>query len=164
MSIFLQYDAIQGDATGAEGHEGWIDVEEVHFAGTHRRITSTTGTRVDRESANAEFSEIQIIRRADRASPYLFLKACCGRGGDMLLHLTRTGSGSGEETYVQYVLKDAVISGFKVCASRCLRNRASEQLTVSFTGMEIRYIPGNDDGTPLAPIAVGYDVTTNKVA
>ncbi len=74
MSIFLQYDAIQGDGAGAGGHQGRITAEEIHFAGTHRRITSATGTRFDRESANTEFSEVVLTRYADRASPYLFLE------------------------------------------------------------------------------------------
>lgn len=164
MSIFMQYQSIRGDARDANGHDKWIDIQEFHFQGIHRDITSATGTRSDRESANADLSEIELIRYMDRASPELFLKACCGKGNDMTLHLTNTTStGSGADTYLQYILRNALISRYAVLARCQSRRHPAEKLRVSFIALEMRYVPYDDDGNMLAPIAVGYSKATNTL-
>ncbi|MCH8504347.1 MAG: type VI secretion system tube protein Hcp [Ectothiorhodospiraceae bacterium] len=164
MSILMEYGSIQGETTDTS-HSGWLDIEEINFDGVKRRITSKASTSHDRESANSEFSEIVLIRHMDKASPGLFLEACQGRGKELILHLTKTSStGAGADTYLQYVLKNAIISGYEVMASRYSRCRPAEQLTVSFTCMELRYTPYDDEGKALAPVAVGYDPTTHMLA
>lgn len=98
----------------------------------------------------------------DKASPQLFLEACQGRGKELIVHLTKTTSaGRGADTYLEYRFSHALISGYQVLASRHSRYRPVEHLTVSFTGLEIRYIPYDEDGNALAPMAVGYDPATH---
>lgn len=164
MPIFMHYQSIHGDARDANGHDGWIDIEETHFQGIHRSITSATSTRSDRESANADLGEMELIRSMDRASPALFLQSCCGKGSDMTLHLTKTTStGSGTDIYLEVVLRNALISRYTTVARRQSRRRPAEKLKVSFTALELRYIPYDDDGNMLPPMSVGYDKTRNKL-
>lgn len=161
MSIFMQYGSTRGDSADSQ-HAGWIDIDGIHW-GISRRITSNTGTRFDRESSNAETSELTMTRYMDRASPALFLLACCGRGQDLTLHMTKTGSGSGADTFAVFTLKNALISEYKVHAGNDAGMRASETLIVSFTAVQVRNTPYADDGSALASVVVGFDTATNRI-
>lgn len=163
MSIFMRYGNIQGEGRDFAGHDTWLDVDEIHFEGVNRRITSPSNTRRAREFSNVELSVFHLIRRTDKASPYLFLEACCGTGNTLTLHLTKTGSGIGSNVFLEYVLKNARIRSYRVLACSTSRRRPAEHITISFTGMELRYIPHDSDGNALPPLAVGFDPTTNRI-
>lgn len=159
MSVHLSIDGIRGESSDV-GHKGWLDLDELEW-GSRRRITSHTSTKDDRESANAEITELSFVRRMDSASPSLFLAACCGRGVSMVIHLSKTGAGSGADTFVEYRLSNALISSYHMLASGQANRRPVERVTVSFSALDLRYTPYDEDGAPLAPIAVGFDTSTN---
>ncbi|MEX0730571.1 MAG: type VI secretion system tube protein Hcp [Aquisalimonadaceae bacterium] len=60
MSIFMFYEGIAGE-TSDHSHQGWLDIKDVYW-GVKRYITSHTSTRHDRESANAEISDLIVTR------------------------------------------------------------------------------------------------------
>lgn len=165
MSIHLHIDGVPGESADAN-HPDWIDVLDLTW-GVRRRIPSHSSTRLDRESANAEITDLTLARFVDAATPYLFLEACCGRGKEMTIELTKTGDGTGSHTFMAYRLKNALISKYRVehaalRTSKIISNpRPVEIITVSFVGIETRYTPYDDSGKPTAPIAVGFDTSTN---
>jgi type VI secretion system secreted protein Hcp len=159
MSIFVNYEGIKGEASDP-AHKQWMDVESISW-GVGRQITSATSTQGDRESANAVISDLQITRRMDSATPKIFIESCCGTGKDVVIHLTKTGTGSGADVYMQYTLKNALISNYTVDAQNQSTDRPSETITVSFVDVEVKYTPYDEDGNAEAAIAVGYDTATN---
>ncbi len=159
MSIFMKFGDLQGECADA-AHHGWMDVTSIHWA-VERRITSATSTRGDRESANAEITDLEITRRMDSASPALFMEACCGRGRDVVIHMTKTGDGTSADVYNEYVLKNAVLGKYQVDAVAQDTRRPIETLRISFIDMEVRYVPYDDKGKAQAAIAVGYDTSSN---
>ena len=159
MSAFILMEGIKGEASDA-GHKQWIDLESWRW-GAGRKITSTTSTQGDRESSNTSISDLHITKLMDSATPKIFIDACCGRGQQMTLHLTKTGTGTGADVFMEYVLKNAVISDYQVSGSKDSVNRPLEHITISFIELEVKYIPYDEDGNALAPIAVGFDTATN---
>lgn len=168
MSIFMSYGEIPGESSDAN-HKRWIDVESIRW-GTSRRITSATSRQNDRESSNAAMSDIVIEKLMDSATPALFIEACCGRGKPLVLELTETGIGRGSDVFLRYELQHAIVSGYEVEYKDLRRSRFAEHtrplevLTVSFVGIETRYIPYDQNGIATAPIAVGFDPSTNTIA
>ncbi len=162
MSIDMKYPGIAGGGSDAN-HHGWLPVMELTWAGARRRITSAPSTRGDRESANAELSELTVTRVMDRATPALVLEACCGRGKEVMIRAGKTGDGSGTEVYLEYVLSSCLIRNYEVTASTRHGNRPMERLTLSFTKFSMRYTPYDSDGKALAPLSVGFDTATNAV-
>ncbi|MCH8506558.1 MAG: type VI secretion system tube protein Hcp [Ectothiorhodospiraceae bacterium] len=166
MSIHLRIEGLSGDS-GDSGHQGWIDILDLKW-GVRRRITSHTGTRGNRESSNAEITDLTLTKYLDSSSPSLFLESCCGRGKEMQLDLTKTGDGTGSDTYMSYWLKQAVVNSYHVEAlalrrSRFVGNpRPVEIIKVSFVGLEARYTPYDDSGAFQAAMAVGFDAATNQ--
>lgn len=159
MSIFMNFDGIKGESADSN-HQGWMDVDNIQW-GVSRRITAAASTQNDRESANAEISDLTVTRRMDSATPSLFMEACCGTGKDVVIHLTKTGTGTGSDVYMEYTLKNALISNYQVTAHSQDSSRPTEMLTISFVDLEVKYTPYDADGKAQASIAVGFDTATN---
>ena len=159
MSLFLYIDGIQGEVSDA-GFKGWIDITHWRW-GVKRLITSNTSTQGDRESANATITDLTITRFMDKATPKLFLESCCGRGKTAKIVQTKTGTGSGADSFIEYTFHNALISHYAVEALSEATARPREQLTLSFVEVETKYTPYDEDGNAQAPIAVGFNTATN---
>ncbi len=159
MSIFVNYEGIKGEASDP-GHKDWMDVETISW-GVGRNITSATSTQGDRESSNAVIHDLQITRLMDKSTPKLFIESCCGTGKEVKIHLSKTGTGSGTDVYMEYTLKNALISNYNVTAATQSTERPLETLTISFIDVEVKYTPYDEDGNAEASIAVGFDTATN---
>jgi len=159
MSIFVNYEGIKGESSDT-GHKGWMDVESVSW-GVGRQINSGTATQGDRESSNAVISDLQITRHMDSSTPKIFIESCCGTGKEVKIHLSKTGTGTGADVYMEYTLKNALISSYSVNGVGQDTNRPTEVLTISFVDVEVKYTPFDEDGNAEAAIAVGYDTATN---
>lgn len=159
MSIFMNFEGIKGESSD-KSHKQWMDIENIQW-GVNRRITSTTSTQNDRESANAEISDLTLTRHMDSATPNLFIESCCGTGKTVVIHLTKTGTGSGTDVYMEYTLKNVLISNYQVNAHSQDGQRPMESLTLSFVDLEVKYTPYDEAGNALAAIAVGFDTATN---
>lgn len=159
MAILLDYEGIKGE-TSNKSHEGCINCEGWRFK-TNRGITSNTSTKGDRESSNATISDLEITKYMDSSSLKLFIESLCGTGKEIKLILTKTGKGEGSDVYMEYILKNAIISGYEVGGSTNDTNRPTENITISFVEIEARYTPYDDDGNAIAASAVGFDTATN---
>jgi len=159
MSIFMKITGITGESSDSN-HKGWMDVDSLQW-GVNRLITSSTSTANDRESANAVISDLTFTRGMDSSTPSIFIDACCGNGKDVEIHLTKTGSGSGADVFMQYTLKNALISEYHVSGDSQSTERPTENVTLSFIDVEVKYIPHDEDGKALSAIAVGFDTATN---
>ena len=126
-----------------------------------RKITSNTATQGDRESANATISDLIIYKHMDKSTPSTFIAACCGRGREVEIHLTKTGAGQGADVYMIYKLKNAIISHYDMVEKASSPFRPSEVIKISFTAIEVKYIPYDESNKPLAAIAVGFDTAAN---
>ena len=159
MSIFVNYEGIKGESSDS-GHKQWMDVESVNW-GVGRQITSSTSTQGDRESSNAVISDLKLTRYMDSATPKVFIESCCGTGKNVVIHLTKTGTGSGTDVYMEYTLKNALISNYTVEAETQSNQRPKETITISFVDVEVKYTPYDEDGNAEAAIAVGFDTAAN---
>ena len=159
MSIFMQITGIKGESSD-KNHKGWMDIDSVQW-GVNRQITSATSTMNDRESSNAVISDLTFTRNMDSATPSLFMDACCGKGKDVVIHLTKTGTGSGADIYMEYTLKNALISDYHVNSTAQDTNRPMEQITLSFVEIEVRYTAYDEDGAAQSPVSVAFNTAEN---
>ncbi len=160
MSIFVNYEGIKGESSDS-GHKDWIDAKSISW-GVLRQITSNTSTKGDRESSNATISDITLFKYMDKASPKIFIETCCGTGKNVLIDMTKTGQGQGSDTYIRYKLYNALLSNYHVRYNqRKSSTRPIEVITISFAKLQMKYMPYDDDGLIVAPIATGFDYTNN---
>ena len=156
MAIYLKIDGINGKVT-AQGHEKWIDVGSVQW-GVGRAISSAVGTAKDREASKPSISEVSVTKLMDESSPLIFTEACVGKAKKVQIHLCTTGTEK-LDTYMEYTLEDCMISGYSVSSGG---DRPSESISLSFTKMEMKFIPYDDAGKPGSPIPAGYDMALGK--
>jgi len=156
MSIFMHIEGIKGECSDAN-HKGWVDIERIKW-GTKRNINSHTSTQGDRESSNAIITDLSFIKLMDKATPYLFIETCCGRGKTIKIVMTKTGSGNGADVYTEYTLTNALLSKMHIVHNGL---RPVEDFTISFTSMTVKYISYDEDGNLNTPEAIGFDTATN---
>jgi type VI secretion system secreted protein Hcp len=159
MSVFLYIEGVPGEVSDAN-FTGWLDTRGWGW-GTQRNITSNTSTQGDRESANATITDLKVRRFMDKATPKLFIEACCGTGKTMKLVQTKTGTGNGADVFIEYTFHNALISNYRVEADTDNPARPKEEITISFVDLDVKYTPYDEDGNPEAPIAVGFNTATN---
>ena len=156
MPIYLKFDGIDGKVT-AEGHEQWIAVDSLQW-GVGRAISSVIGTAKDREASKPSISEVSVTKLMDESSPLIFTEACVGKSKPVQIHLVTTGTDS-LDTYMEYSLEDCMVSGYSVSSGG---DRPSESVSLSFTKMEMKFIPYDDAGKATSPIPAGYDMALGK--
>ena len=156
MSIYMNIDGITGNVSAA-GHENWIEVHSLNW-GVGRGIMTATGNVKDREASAPSISEVSVTKTMCPASPHLFTEACIGKGKTIQIHLVKTDA-SNLETYMEYTLEDAVLSGYSVSSGG---DRPTESLSINFTKVEMKFIPWKDDGTKDSPIPAGYDLALGQ--
>ena|GEM_PF-467638 len=163
MSMFLQYGNVKGECND-ENHKQWLDVEYIKWEGVKRKITSSSSTHKDRESSNAVIKNIDLVRRVDKATPYVFMESCCGTGVDAKIAMTKTGYGSGTDVFMLYTLKNVLITNYIVFASSQSNARPLERISLSFVDMQMKYMTYDDNGIIINPVAVGFNTATNQKA
>jgi type VI protein secretion system component Hcp len=159
MSVFLYIEGVPGEVSDAN-FTGWLDTRGWSW-GTKRNITSNTSTQGDRESANAIITDLTIRRRMDKATPKLFIEACCGTGKKIKLVQTKTGTGNGADVFIEYTFHNALISNYQIEANTKSPTRPYEEITISFIELDVKYTQYDEDGNPEAPVAVGFNTATN---
>ena len=152
MPIYMSIDGITGNVE-AKGHEKWIEVHSLQW-GVGRGIMTATGNVKDREASAPSISEVSVTKSMCPASPHIFTEACVGKGKKVLIHLVKTDAAA-LETYMEYTLEDAMLSGYSLSSGG---DRPSEAISINFTKVEMKYIPWKDDGTKDSPIPAGYDI------
>ena len=152
----MNYEGINGEVT-ASGHEQWIDIDSYNWGAT-RGITAATGTNQNREATSVSINEFTITKLVDDATPYLFKEACIGTGKEVRIVSTKTGDKL--EDYIEYVLKDVMISGYHVNTDG---ERPVETITLSFTKIEQSYTPFDDANNAKASVKNSYDLTTAQM-
>ncbi|MGB3539155.1 MAG: type VI secretion system tube protein Hcp [Mesorhizobium sp.] len=156
MAIYVKYEGIDGEATH-EDHKKWIDVSSLQF-GVGRGIASPSGATANREASQPSVSEVVVTKQLDGSSSKLFTESVTGAAGKKVeIHLVSTGSPG--NTYVEYVLSDALISGYSVSSGG---DRPSESVSINFTKIEFKQTPFDETNAAGTPVTVSYDLSTSK--
>jgi type VI secretion system secreted protein Hcp len=156
MAIYLKYEGIDGEATH-DKHPKWIDVSSLQF-GVGRGISTPTGAAANREASEPSISEVVVTKQLDASSTSLFTESVTGAVGKKVeIHLVNTGSPG--NTYVEYTLTNALISGYSLSSGG---DRPTESISINFTKIEYKHIPYDDKNKAGTPVTVSYDLSTTK--
>ncbi|QBF32468.1 type VI secretion system tube protein Hcp [Thalassococcus sp. S3] len=158
MPIYMQLDGIPGDATQEE-HKNWMDIESLHW-NVSRNMNTQAGSTANREASEPTVSELVLTKVTDSSSTKLFAEACTGRlGKNTVIHLVTTGSPG--IMYVEYKLTNTLIAEYSVSTAG---DRPMETIRLNFTKMEVKYIPHDENHSPMSPMIASYDLKTTLAA
>ncbi|MEM7497546.1 MAG: type VI secretion system tube protein Hcp [Pseudomonadota bacterium] len=158
MPIYMEIEGIMGDATH-ETHKNWMDIESLHW-NVSRNMNTSAGSSANREASEPTVSEVVLTKVTDSSSTKLFAEACSGRTGKLTtIHLVTTGNPG--ETYVEYKLTNTLVANYSVDTTG---DRPVETIRLNFTKMEVKYIPHDENHSPLSPMIASYDLATTRAA
>jgi|TARA_R100001443_G_scaffold73745_1_gene81639 type VI secretion system secreted protein Hcp len=148
-NTYLQYGAIKGEST-ADEFKDMITVLSMDW-GSHRELTSYTGTAMDREASSTRLNDIVITKLQDKSSPDLFKEATIGKGQKAVFHITKQGDKI--EEIMKIELTDAMISSYQMSVSG---DRPVETIVISYTELMMTVTPTDDKNNVTAPLVYGY--------
>ncbi len=158
MAIYMKYASIKGNVS-AEGHADWIECDSLQF-GVGRAISMMVGKQTNREASNPSVSEVTLSKTMDDSSPYLFQESLKGKGEQVILHVTKTGTDKIEEI-VEFKLEAVLVSSYSLSSGG---DRPHESLSLSFTKIEMKYIVWDENHAKTSQIPVSYDLGTAKAS
>lgn len=148
-NTYLNYEGIKGETT-AEEFKDLITLLSMDW-GSHRELSSFTGTAQDREASSTRLSDIVITKLQDKASPDLFKEATIGKGKKAVFHITKQGDKV--EEIMKIELTDAMVSSYQMSVQG---DRPIETITISYTELMMTVTPTDDKNNVSAPLVYGY--------
>lgn len=160
MAIYLKFGNVKGNVT-AEGHAGQIAVASIHFR-VERKVSMEAGNLSNRESSKPTLSQITVTKKADNSVAALFKEALTGSAGqEATLTFVRTGSNKVQE-FMTYKLTNCIISSYDLSADG--DEEPTEELTLSYSAIEVSYKDHDASNKAGNPQRVSYDVKAAKAS
>jgi len=140
---------IKGEVTETS-HKDWIAIDSVSFS-TARSMGTQVGSGQEKRHRDLPvFSDIQISRSMDKASPLIFNQSVAGKPTNVTIHFVEPPKGMSKSpnTVGELALRNCVITSYSLGGGG---GGASESIALNFTAINFDYTPFDDkdvQGTP----------------
>ena len=108
-------------------------------------------------AGKASFSDLNLIKTLDKASPLLYSFAAQGRHLQQAVLSVRVSGATPFEFY-RITLSDVTISSVQTGGAG---ERPTESLSLNFARIEWRYVPQNANGSAGTPVVTTWNLATN---
>lgn len=157
-NIMLKLEGLEGDSKN-DGHVGEIDCLSASFGCTNpssRAFGGGAGT------AKVNVHDLVITKRADKASPELFLKTCDGTHyTSATLYFLKAGGDGGPVDYLVYEMTNVFVSSWQQSGGG--DQFAMENISLSFEKVKVTFTGQADDtGGATEPVECEWDIAANK--
>jgi type VI secretion system secreted protein Hcp len=157
VDMFLRVDSLEGESEDSV-HGKEIQIVSWSWAATQ---TGTGGSGGGLGAGKVEIQDIEIKKKADRASPVLY-KLCCNGQHIASADLTVRKAGGDALEYFVIRLEDLIITSYKV-GGEPKDDEIFETVRINFTRAGITYTPQVGGGGGGAKVSGGWDIKANKV-
>lgn len=160
MAIVMNFDGKIKGSSELDKHEEWIPVE--HLGTSVSRVIAMGGGVSDRNTATPNFDEVQLTRLGDLSTNELGYQAMVGKTicNIAYIHVVNVDGDGGIQIQQATALKDPIISSYSV--SRSGDGQPSEQLSINFTAIAIKWNVFEEGKTPKEGKWQGIDLATKK--
>ena len=157
-AIFMKIEGIDGDATIdiPACNRKCIELGSLQWG--EQRSISTGGSGSPREASAPSLSEIVVTKTMDKSSVPIFVEALGGKGKQIDIFLVQPGA-SKPQTYAQYRLQNALISGYSISSGG---DRPSESISFNYQKLETIVTPFDSEGIPGTPSSFCWDLTKSR--
>lgn len=156
---FLELDGIPGESKD-QAHPAVIQVESFSFGASNSGIVGGGGGGAG--TGKVSFSDISFSKVIDKTSPLLYLNTANGKILKKATLFVRRTISNAALDYYTVTLSDALLTRVQTSGQGDALPR--ESFSLSFSKIEISYIPQKADGSldKLNPVKSGWDVVSNK--
>lgn len=156
VDMYLKIEGIEGESTAAGGgHQDWIEIESFAWGSSR----SGAGTGRTRQRGGATFTDINVVKGVDAASPKLYLACAQGK------HFARAeihfvSSADPRVPYMVYELENVMITSVSVSHSAG-GDVPVEEVTLNYGKISWEYRP-QEERQPGGSVRAGWDLMANK--
>ena len=156
--IFLQVEGIPGESTD-DKHKAWIEVLSFSTGVTQPGAAAAGAARA---AGKVEIAPFTVVKLVDSTSPKLFINACNGKHIQKVV-IEVASSGEKKQVFLKYTLSDVLVGSIRTSAAGASEaTRPTEEVSFSFSKIEMEYTPQDASGKGGAPVKSSYDAATNK--
>jgi type VI secretion system secreted protein Hcp len=154
VDYYLKIEGVEGESAD-DAHKGQIEIQSFSWGVSNLGSTAMAGGA---GAGKASFSNLNIMKLVDKASPVLFQSAAAGEHFSSAV-MTLADSDSRQE-FMKVTLSDVIISSYQTKGST--GSMPMESFKLNFSKIEFEYTPQKADGSMDATVRAGYDVAANK--
>ncbi len=151
---YIKFEGIPGEAKDSR-HKDWIDI--LSFSYGISPLGGATGAT--RHRASATLGDIVVVKELDKSSPKLQEAAVTGQVIPTLELDVTNPRAPQSEPYLQWVLKDVIISSYRINGATSGDERPTETFALNYEEIRMVYIEADSaDGTVAGPVEFSWKV------
>jgi type VI secretion system secreted protein Hcp len=158
VDMFIKIGDIKGESMDSK-HKGEIDVLSWSW-GMSQSGNAHVGGGAGAGKVNVQ--DLTLTKYVDSCTPLLMLKVCNGKHYPEAL-LTVRKAGENPVEYLKIKLSEVLISSLTTGGSGS-EDRLTENITLNFAKVDVKYTPQKADGSPDSPIPMAWDIAANTKA
>jgi type VI secretion system secreted protein Hcp len=154
VNAYLIIDSIPGPSTSKPNA---IDVLSFSFGASQTATYGTGASGKEAKSGRADFSNLSIMKVADKTTPFLF--EACVKGNilkSVQLLYDKPVQGT-QQDYFKITLGDALVTS---CQQSGSSENPTESVSFAFQSIEVAYAAEKDDGTLDSFVPKGFSLET----
>ena len=157
-AAFVRFEGIDGESAD-RNHRDWCDITSFS-----RGITTPAGaTGATRRRGAAQFGDLTIVRRVDRASPKLEEALTTGQVvPTVTIDVTASYGGGGRMTYYQIVLTNVRITSYSQRLDGASEGPIVEEIGLGFERMAVTYSQIDAAGRQVGNVSYQATVADNR--
>jgi len=157
VDFFLKLDGILGESKDAK-HKGEIDLESFSWAESNAG-TPAGGAGGGGGAGKVHMDDLHVQMRMNKASPLLLLACASGQHIKQAV-LTARKAGKEQLEFLVVKMTDVLVSSYETAAGTDAL--PTDAVSFNFARIDVELRPQRPDGTPDAPVKVGWDVKANR--
>lgn len=158
MAIYMKFDGIDGEVVENK-HDKWVEVHSSDIS-AHKQGGGQTGSQ--RVQGITIFEDVRVNKNIDKTTPKLLEAMSGGKHfSKVQIHFT-VHTDDGPQTYLEYELKDVVITSYSISGHG--EGRPGENMTLNFEEIKIEYFPVDSKGKKGAGVDFAWNVPKGKKA
>jgi type VI secretion system secreted protein Hcp len=157
VDFFLKLDGILGESKDAK-HKGEIDLESFSWAESNAG-TPAGGAGGGGGAGKVHMDDLHVQMKMSKASPLLLLACASGQHIKQAV-LTARKAGKEQLEFLVVKMTDVLVSSYETAAGTDAL--PTDTVSFNFARIDVELRPQRPDGTPDAPVKVGWDVKANR--
>ena len=157
VDYFLKIDGVDGESTD-DKHKAEIELESFSFGGTNAGSFSSGGGG---GTGKVVLNDFHFVKKVDKASAKLFTSCATGEHLKKATLVCRK-AGKDQQEFLVITLTDTMVSSYQTGGSAGSSIIPSEQISLGYAKIEIKYKEQKPDGTLGGEVVGGWDLKTNK--
>jgi type VI secretion system secreted protein Hcp len=156
VDYFLKLDGVEGESSDSK-HKGQIDISSWSWAetqGTHAQVLGGM------TSGKVQATGLQFTSHCSKASPKFLLACAEGEHFKKAVLICRK-AGTEQQEFLTITMSEVLVTAYHIGGGSG-GPLPVDNVTLTFSKMEVEYKEQSSKGTVGAPVKAGYDFKANK--